>query len=57
MEKLWRLKDIAEQIDVDYQTLWRWSQGGRLQTVRLPGGALRVKNSELERILQEREAV
>lgn len=57
MEKLWRLKDLAEQFDVDYQTLWRWSQGGRLQTVKLPGGALRVKDSELERILQEREAV
>ncbi len=54
MEKLWRLKDIAEQFDVDYQTLWRWSREGRLQTIKLPGGALRVKDSELERILSER---
>lgn len=53
MDKLWRLKDIAESFDVSYSTLWRWAQSGRMQTVRLPGGALRVKDSELRRILGE----
>ena len=53
MEKLWRLKDVAESFDVSYSTLWRWAQSERMQTVRLPGGALRVKDSEIQRILEE----
>jgi len=53
MERLWRLRDIAESFDVNYYTLWRWTRSGKMPTVKLPGGALRVKDSELRRILGE----
>lgn len=53
VERLWRLKDIAESFDVSYSTLWRWAQSGRMQAVKLPGGALRIKDSEIQRILGE----
>ena len=59
MERLWRLRDIAESFDVNYYTLWRWARCGKMQTVKLPGGALRVKDSEVQRILagEDKEAV
>lgn len=56
MEQLWTLKQLSETWGVNYQTLWRWAQDGKLQTVRLPGRQLRVKESEIRRILED-EAV
>ncbi len=56
MEQLWTLKQLSETWGVNYQTLWRWAQDGKLKTVRLPGRQLRVKESEIRRILEE-EAV
>lgn len=57
MEKLWSLQHVAESWGVSYGTLWRWKEEGRLPVVKLPGGALRVKDSEVQRILRERELV
>ena len=52
MEKLWPLREIEEQFQVSYRTLWRWGRDGRMRVVRLPGGQLRVKDSEIQRILE-----
>lgn len=51
MERLWRLRDVVDQFQVSYTTIWRWTRSGQLQAVRLPGGQLRVKDSEIRRIL------
>ncbi len=53
MEKLWRLRDIAQSWDVDYTTLWRWCQSGKIQKVKLPGNGIRIKDSEIRRVLGE----
>ena len=53
MEKLWRLKEAKEQFQVSYTTIWRWARSGRIKVVRLPGGQLRVKDSEMRRILEK----
>ena len=53
MEKLWRLRDVAESFDMDYSTLWRWSKEGKINVVKLPSGVLRVKDSEVNRVLGE----
>ena len=57
MEKLWRLRDVAESFDMDYSTLWRWSKEGKINVLKLPSGVLRVKDSEVRRVLGEKEPV
>ena len=53
MEKLWRLREVADSFGLDYSTLWRWSKEGRINVIKLPSGILRVKDSEVRRVLGE----
>ena len=53
MEKLRTLNEVADAWGVDYMTVWRWVQSSKLTAIRLPGGGLRVKDSEIQRILNE----
>ena len=53
MEKLRTLNEVADAWGVDYMTVWRWVQNSKLTAIRLPGGGLRVKDSEIQRILEE----
>ncbi len=58
MEKLRSLNEVADAWGVDYMTVWRWVQNGKLPAIRLPGGRLRVKESEVHRVLgEEKEPV
>jgi excisionase family DNA binding protein len=53
MEKMWRVREICDGFDVSYSSAMRWVSSGKLPVVKLPGGQLRVKDSEVRRILDE----
>ena len=45
---------VAERLDVSPETVLRWTRRGELPAIRLPGGAIRFREDELEAWLQER---
>lgn len=55
-ERLLRVADVAEQLDIHPETVRVWLRDGRLRGVRLGGDKLgwRIPASELERIMQPR---
>lgn len=57
MEKLRTLNEVADAWGVDYMTVWRWVQSGKLPAVRLPGNGIRIKDSEVCRVLGETQKV
>jgi excisionase family DNA binding protein len=47
-------RDVAEQLGVHTETVLRWVRRGMLPGFRLPGGALRFRENDLERWFAER---
>ncbi len=45
---------VADLLDVSTETVLRWTRAGDLPGFRLPGGALRYRETELEGWLTER---
>ena len=45
---------VAETLDVCAETVLRWMRNGELPAIRLPGGAIRISESELEEWLRAR---
>lgn len=50
-ETLLTPKEVARELRVTDVTMYRWLRDKRLRSVRLPGGQLRVPESELVRLL------
>jgi excisionase family DNA binding protein len=53
---LYRLSDAAQRLSVSPGTLRRWRREGRIEFVRLPGGSLRVRSEDIERLLDREVA-
>jgi len=47
-------RQVAELIGVSTETILRWTRHGDLPAIRLPGGALRFRMSNLELWLDQR---
>jgi excisionase family DNA binding protein len=47
-------RELAEALGVSAETVLRWTRRGELPAVRLPGGAVRFREHELEAWLAER---
>jgi excisionase family DNA binding protein len=47
-------RQVAELLDVSPETVLRWMRRGELPAIRLPGGAIRFREDELEAWLMER---
>jgi excisionase family DNA binding protein len=47
-------REVAELLGVSAETVLRWTRRGELPAIRLPGGALRYREPELEAWLQAR---
>lgn len=47
---------VADQFKVNERTVGRWVREGRLKGVRTPGGTIRVRQSEVDRFLQDPDA-
>jgi excisionase family DNA binding protein len=49
-------RQVAELIGVSPETILRWARRGELPAIRLPGGAIRFRQDDLDNWLQERTA-
>jgi excisionase family DNA binding protein len=45
---------VAELLDLSPETILRWTRRGELPGIRLPGGAVRFREDELDGWLRER---
>jgi excisionase family DNA binding protein len=52
--RLLTAREVATQVSVSTETVLRWTRRGRLPGFRLPGGALRYREADLEGWLTER---
>jgi excisionase family DNA binding protein len=48
---------VADIIGVSSETVLRWTRNGSLPAIRLPGGAIRYREQELEQWLASRATV
>jgi len=48
---LWKVSAVAEFFDVTVRTVRNWIAEGEVQTVRIPGGGVRVLRTSIEKIL------
>ena len=48
---------VADLLGVSAETVLRWSRRGQLPAIRLPGGAIRFREDDLERWLAGRATV
>jgi excisionase family DNA binding protein len=46
---------MAETLGVSAETVLRWTRRGELPAIRLPGGAIRYRETDLDAWLQARE--
>jgi excisionase family DNA binding protein len=47
-------REVADLIGVSAETILRWTRRGELPAIRLPGGAIRYREDDLDGWLEER---
>lgn len=52
-DELMRTAQVAKLLDVDRTTVTRWVRLGLLPAIRLPGGQLRYRRADVEKLLQQ----
>ncbi len=52
--RLLTARAVADLLGVSPETVLRWTRRGELPALRLPGGAIRYREAELERWLEQR---
>jgi len=58
MESLLTSDEVRAYFRVAPSTLWRWRQAGRIAALKTPGGGLRFRESDVQKVLQgEQERV
>jgi excisionase family DNA binding protein len=50
-------REVADVVGVSSETVLRWTRRGELPAIRLPGGAIRVRENVLDEWLRERSTV
>lgn len=51
-ERLWTPEELAALFRVDARTVTKWAREGRIERViRTPGGGIRVRDSEVNRLI------
>lgn len=53
-EQLLKIKDIAQRLNIERNTPYRWIQRGHLRAIRTASGMVRVKQSDFEAFLAGR---
>ena len=56
-DELLKPKEVARELQVDIRTIYRYIREQRLRVVRLSTREFRIRRSELDRFLSEREIV
>ena len=54
MSRLLTARVVADRLGVSPETVLRWTRRGELPAIKLPGGAVRFREAEIEEWLQER---
>jgi excisionase family DNA binding protein len=52
--RLLTARELAELFGVSVETILRWTRRGELPAIRLPGGAIRFREGEVDHWLEER---
>jgi excisionase family DNA binding protein len=55
--RLLTAREVADRLGLSAETILRWTRRGDLPAIRLPGGAIRYRESDLERWLASRATV
>ena len=50
-------REVADMLGVSAETVLRWTRRGELPAIRLPGGAMRYRETNLDQWLAVRETV
>jgi excisionase family DNA binding protein len=50
-------REVADVVGVSSETVLRWARRGELPAIRLPGGAIRVRENVLDEWLRQRSTV
>ena len=53
-DRLVTARELASRLDVSPETVLRWYRRGELPAIRLPGGAIRFREAEVEEWLEQR---
>jgi excisionase family DNA binding protein len=53
-DRLLTARELAERLSVSTETILRWTRKGELPAFRLPGGAIRYREGDIEAWLEER---
>ena len=53
-DRLLTAREVGEVLGVSTETVLRWVRQGKLPAIRLPGGAIRFREQEVEAWLAER---
>jgi excisionase family DNA binding protein len=51
VEKLYTPQEAAGMLKVTRKTIYNWIDAGSIQAIKLPGSGVRIKQSEIMRIL------
>lgn len=52
-ERLMTTNEVAALFRVDHKTVARWAAGGRISSIKTPGGQHRFRESEVRALLGE----
>ena len=52
--RLLTARELAEQLGVSAESVLRWTRGGELPAIHLPGGAIRFREGDIESWLEAR---
>ena len=52
-QELLTTQEVADQLRVERQTVYRWIESGRIEAIKLRGGTIRIRQSEINRLLGE----
>lgn len=55
-ERLLTLEEVCRYFRISRTALWHWRQAGKIVALKTPGGGLRFRESDVQRVLEE-EAV
>jgi excisionase family DNA binding protein len=54
-DRLLTAREVAGTLGVSAETVLRWTRRGELRAIRLPGGAIRYRETDFDAWLQEHE--
>lgn len=53
MERLLTSGEVCDYFKIAATTLWRWRQAGKITALRTPGGKMRFRESDVQKVLEE----